>query len=252
MSKKSPKVLRSPVTIRETVFDAFGVRFQGDEEGIMLHKICLKGYKLKKYIAEGSYGVVYQACDMKKTCNYVVKIQQLDFHDETKMDDWLRETEITGMLSMKYDIGPKFLGAWLCEQDQVGIIVSELWDGTLFGCPSKELINKLQQQIDTINNLGYVHGDILPKNILVKKDSKGKIIDITLTDFGTVNTVKQWKKDEKNYGYLETFYEYHTNSQNVTKFYYKDNRIKLADVIENPMYLDKSLMYYFDKFCNKK
>jgi len=247
--KRSPRFLTSPVTKRSYT-DPIALQFRNNKYGMIIQKICLKGYELKKYLAEGSYGVVYQACDTEQNCNYVMKIQQFSLEDKTKTDDWLREVRMNGILSIEHDIGPKFLGAWYCEQDLVGIIVSELWDGQLFGCPSRELIDKLQKQIDTINELGYVHGDILQKNILVKKDNKGKIIDLTLTDFGSVKTIKEWKKDQENIGLITDFYRYHL-SYKPTRDYYEDNQIILEDVIENPPYLDRSLMYYFNKYCKK-
>lgn len=54
--------------------------FEVYKEGIIIEKICLKGYKLKKYIAEDGYATVHQACSIKKDRNYVVKIQKFDFH----------------------------------------------------------------------------------------------------------------------------------------------------------------------------
>jgi|SRR5579862_2424402 len=251
MSKKSQKYLKSPVSKRQKNANIVELRFKGEEDGILIHEICLKGYNLEKYLAEGGYGTVYQACDMEKKCDYVIKIQKLDFNNEPKMDDWLREVKMTGILSIEHDIGPKFLGAWLCEQDEVGIIVSELWDGRLYDCPPRYLIEKLQAQIDKINELGYVHGDILSKNILVKKDVDGKIVDATLTDFGTVATAKQWKEDEKDYGFITDFYKYHTDLVNETREYYLDNQITKKDVIKNPLHFDKALMYFFNKHCKK-
>jgi serine/threonine protein kinase len=248
--KRSPKFLKSPVIERDTV--NIRLNFHRSPYDITINEKCLKGYELKKYLAEGAFGIVYQACNMEKKCNYAIKFQQLDFGDEANVDNWLREIKITGMLSIEHEIGPKFLGAWLCLRDQVGIIVSELWDGQLVveDCPSKHLIDKLQKQIDKINDLGYVHGDILQKNILVKKDKEGKIIDLTLTDFGSVKTIKEWKKEQKEIKLIKIYYDYHLSFK-PTRDYYEDNQIILEDVIENPLYLDRALMYYFNKYCNK-
>jgi serine/threonine protein kinase len=249
MSKSSQKFLKSPVIKREGPIDKIKLKFQ--TERLYINKICLKGYKLEKYIAEGGYGLVYQACDTENKCNYAIKIQPLYFNNETRIDDWLREVKLTGILNIEHDIGPKFIGAWLCEEDQVGIIISELWDGQLdnFVCPPKYLIEKLQKQIDIINNLGYVHGDIRPRNILVKKNKENEIIDVTLTDFGTVNTPEQWKQDEKDYGFIKSYYNDHFDMDSESYDYYKDNKITLKDVIKDPFHFDKALIYYFNKYC---
>lgn len=248
---KTPE-LQSPVTQRMGRKKYVGITHKGVEDSMIIHKVCLKGYKFKKYLAEGNYGVVYQACDAKKNCNYVIKIQYVDPNNKVKMSEWLNEIKLTGILSIKYDIGPKFLGAWLCQEDELGIIVAELWDGNLIGsCPSKCFINKLENQIEIINELGYVHGDVFGRNILVKKDNKGTIADITLTDFGLMQTFEGWKEDEKNYGVIEQFYKIYTDNEATTKFYFKDHKISLKDVIEDPTHFDKAYIYYLRNYCKQ-
>lgn len=220
-----------------------------DGTTIKIKTICLHGYQLQKYIAEGTYGVVYKTCAIDGNCNYVIKIQKFDSKDSDNINDWHKEVKLTKLLN-EHNIGAKIAGSWLCDKE--GFIVSELWDGDLknYECPPRNLVRKLKTEIETLHGLGYVHGDILPKNILVKRDQRGRIIDATLSDFGTVDTPQNWKKSEKEFGWIETFYDYHINDSHPFNFhYYKNNRISLSNVIDNPSHLDMDLIYYFENFC---
>lgn len=221
-------------------------------------KICLDGYNLTKYLAEGTYGVVFKTgCDIKGDCKYVIKIQILD-DDEELIRGWEKEAMLVKLLSKKYNIGAGLIGAWRCG-NETGLIVTELWDGDLQldtqpnvnpSCITKKLINKLKTQIKTLHDIGYVHGDILPKNILVKKNNQGVVTDVTLSDFGSVNTPQGWRDEEVPgpESWIEIWYGYHLNHPFLEE-YYEDNNITLKDVIKNPALLDFDLIYYFEKYC---
>lgn len=210
------------------------------------------------YIYEGTYGIVYQVCDASKNCNYVMKVQNLT--SEGQINDWKKEVELMIKFN-KYDIGPIVSAAWMCHNkltEQVfGIFTSEIWDGNLGAgdidaCPSKELIDKIERQIKTIHKLGYAHGDIMPKNILVKKDSNGIITDVTVTDFGTVDTPEEWRRKQSEYDWINTFYDYHINYVKNNTFlrpYFTNSFITLEDVIADPMLLDNDIVYYLRNRC---
>jgi tRNA A-37 threonylcarbamoyl transferase component Bud32 len=223
-----------------------------DGHAIKVAKVCLSGYTLNKYLAEGTYGVVYKACNIDGNCNYVIKVQEFTY--DHQIDEFKREANLSIMLN-EYDIGSKVVGAWMCGSDR-GFIVSELWDGDLKDneCISKPLVAKLKKQIEKLHSLDLVHGDILPKNILVKRDKNGKVTDVTLTDFGSVQSPTGWKKDQDIYGWIHTWYNYHLNFGNFVSGldgYYKNNDISLKEVIADPALLDWDLIWWFDKYCNK-
>lgn len=232
-------------------------------KGRLINKSELRGKDINKvyeilkeggYIHEGTYGVVYQACDTEKNCNYVIKIQIIE--DEDDLKTWRKEVEIMIKFN-EYGIGPHVSAAWTCTDGTrlFGIFAAEKWDGNLGDgdvekCPPKHLIDKLESQIKTIHKLGYVHGDIMPKNVLVKKDSKGNITDLTITDFGTVDTPANWKLEQSSSGWIDTFYSYHTEGYFRFLYpYYKNSRITIEDVRKSPGLMDYDLPFYLRQKC---
>lgn len=214
-----------------------------------IHEICLNGYELEDFLANGAFGSVYQVCNTDGDCNYVIKIQEL----EHGLPHWEREVKMTKLLN-EYNIGPKFIGAWHCEDDNIGMIVCELWSGRLQKdeCLPDDLVDKIEDQVKTLGSLGLVHGDILPKNILIKRDENDEIIDATITDFGSVMTIKDWLQNQVDYDTIETFYNYQNHKKNPeTRLFYFDNHISLEDVIDDPTLLDASLIYFL-KNCIKE
>ncbi len=215
---------------------------------------------MDKYIAEGTYGIVYKSCDLKGDCNYVLKIQVfIDTVDKSLSEsiaEWKKEALLVKKLSEDYDIGAKFIGAWMCGS-VTGIIVSKLWDGALGSggnwqtviCPPKHLVEKLENQVRILHDkLNLVHADILPKNILIKKDSAGVITDITLTDFGMCQSPAEFQKDQKTHDWIKTLYDYHFGHLYLRPYYF-DKHVSLQDVIGDPKHLDFDLLYYFRKNC---
>jgi serine/threonine protein kinase len=213
-----------------------------------IHEICLNGYELEKFLANGAFGSVYQACDADGDCNYVVKIQELEYG----LSLWEREVKMSKLLN-EYEIGPKFIGAWHCKDDNIGMIVCELWDERLprDECLPDDLVDKIDDQVRILGKLGLVHGDILPKNILIKRDENGEIVDATITDFGSVMTIEAWLQNQITDDTIKTFYEYQNHRKNETRIFYSDNNITLEEVIEDPTLLDASLVYFL-KNCIKE
>jgi hypothetical protein len=215
------------------------------------------------YVYEGTYGLVYQACDADN-CNYVIKIQIIEGEDA--METWKKEVDLMIKFN-EYNIGPKIKSAWVCDDaknsNQIfGVFAAEKWDDNLGNgdiniCPPNHLIDKLENEIATIHKLGYVHGDIMPKNVLVKKDDKGNIVDLTVTDFGTVDTPAEWKRKQRYEDRIETFYKYHVyfggnERKRIKGFlwpYYELSVITLKDVIKDPALMDNDIVFYLRMKC---
>lgn len=280
-SKKSPGEIKIG-NIRVQAVDNFVTLYRRDKSGVAIQAKCLENYTPKGrlinksefkgktvdevydvlkeggYIHEGSYGVVYQACDVDNNCNYVIKIQIIK--DKNALDTWKKEVEIMIKFN-EYNIGPHIAAAWTCTDGEhlFGIFAAEKWDGNLGDldidtCPPKHLIDKFESQIKTIHKLGYVHGDIMPKNVLVKKDDDGNITDLTITDFGTVDTPANWKLKENSYGWIETFYDYHVYFGERGRHgflwpYYENSMITLQDVVRSPALMDYDLLYHMKLKC---
>jgi len=226
------------------------------------------------YISEGSYGVVYKAC-IDTDCDYIIKIQKLgSFTRNSKgnievkpktqqaVADWKKEVDFTITFN-KHGFGSKITDAWLCANETVegsevkkklfGIFAAEKWDGELHDdeCPSSDIIEKLENQVKIIHGMGLVHGDIFPKNVLVKRNWFGTVVDATLSDFGTVDTKEEWRS---NYDWMKKIYDYHiVTFRRITADYYAEGdngrRIYERDVLNNPALMDYDMIFYYKKKC---
>ena len=127
-------------------------------------------------------------------------------------------------------------------------MVTEEWGGELLRgeCLTVNQIQKLKTQIDKIHARGEVHGDIFMKNVRVKRNN-GKIVDVTLNDFGTIGAVETWRtileasRQDFFYG------NYMQNPENRQLFV--DKSLSFEDVLRNPQILDNALVYYLGKTC---
>lgn len=214
-----------------------------------VHESCFKGYTLKKILGQGVYGTVAEFC-LNDNCDYAVKLVRKDMIMSNELDV-LKELSDNG-------VGPKFIDSWDClssenpsepqEDDYVTLIVTEKWDAELpqSVCINEQIIMKLCKQIKVLHSLGYVHGDILEKNVLIRKKDN-EIVDATLTDFGTVDKIAVWKQNPDD---VKLFFDYHITGG--LNSYYKDNNITLKDVQADPTHLDKALMWKLRKLCESQ
>lgn len=224
---------------------------------ITISDTCLKGYEIQKILGSGTYGSVHSALDSKDYLNpnkkYAVKFQNL-YVDKNKystknyniqkdflIKNFTEEAKISQLLN-DYNIGPKIYDAWICTSVEIGITVTELWDSTLeekdLCTLDPNLIQKLRNQINEMHKYYYIHYDIKPDNILVKKDKNGTIIDLTLADFGLTS------KNINTSITPEIFYNYH--SKFAPNFY---KQVTLEDVKKNPYLFDYGLLYEI-QICN--
>ena len=217
-----------------------GDLIKGKGEFIHLPQVCLRGYQLKKVLGRGTFGTVANAC-FDGSCKYAVKIIK-------RGPDVEREINITKKLWEKYQIGPRFYDSWDCGDRHV--IVTDMWDGDLPKnvCPPDHILKKLCKQIQRMHDAGYVHGDILEKNILIKTVGK-EIVDTTLADFGTVRSIEDWLMLEEKKGEIMKFHMYHFDPRNDLTDYYKENNVSLEDVLKDPRHLDKDMMWKLYKVC---
>jgi len=224
------------------------------------------------YISEGTYGVVYKVCNKNRNCDFIIKIQLLGGYyikngeivakgqlTESNLEDWKKEVDVT-LIFNKYGIGSRIVDAWLCanetkvtqyntKKELFGIFAAEMWSGELKHdeCPPKNIIDKLEKQIEKIHSLGYVHGDIFPKNILVKRNKLGLITDATVSDFGLVDTKKNWVNDIQH---MKTFYKYHVDKYNsITAPYWNDFNYTRDDFMKDPSIMDRDMIYYYKSKC---
>lgn len=235
-------------------------------KNIKMREVCLNGYQLLDLLGKpGTYGLVKQAC-LDGDCNYALKIQNISKSNDKKVFD--SECQYSEILSRKYGIGPKFIARWECNNfgTQYGFIVTEKWDKTLYEiltskstkqiCEAK-FIQKLYEQVQNIHKEGLIHSDILPKNILVKLNSKQEIADVTLADFGLMRPLQSWlqypiaKENDLTLD-VETMYKYFTNPESgaPANKYFIDRQVTLEMVQQNPKHLDIALIWVLQKYCS--
>lgn len=143
---------------------------------------CNKEWKRRSKLGQGGVGYVYTTC--KKTCDYVMKIQDYDkpFLKEVKFLKLLNESGFTPII---YD-------AWKCfyrNKEKGFMIIEKLNTTTQLTVP--EIRKKLLSIINKIHKLNIIFFDIHRNNILFK-DNK-----VYLIDFGHAKQYK--KKTDLNY-----------------------------------------------------
>lgn len=125
------------------------------------------------------------------------------------------------------------------DKGTITLMVTEKWDDSLktnYDINSK-ILEKLCREIETVHKNGYIHGDIARRNILVKINNQKSITNITLSDFGFLDTIDNWKKSSDR---LLKAYKY---QKNMFEDYYTKNNIQLEDVKKDPTHLDKGLIW---------
>lgn len=165
------------------------------------HCLHASKYSIKEKLGSGTSGVVYKVIDRQTNKAYIFKIM-------LKNENVMGELKKQVLFSNK-GIGPKVIDFWQCAGD-ISIIVMEIWnDGNLLTYMRKgdklslENINVLLNQVKEIHAMGYVHSDIKPENILVKKENNA--IRVTLSDFGLTippedyNKYPKWFDTIRNY-----------------------------------------------------
>ena len=177
--------------------------------------IKLLKYKKIKMISSGAYGRVYLGEKNKK--KFAIKIENYEpnknWHWKLKgsvnliehIDAIIEEYKI-GVKLGKHLIGPKVYNLTFIydeiNDDIYSIIEMEyLKSETLIGYESKKKLTKkenkqLNDKIDKLHKLKYIHGDLHKNNILVVK--KNKKLHFYLIDYGFAQLQKDVIKDLKN------------------------------------------------------
>ena len=248
---QAPPPKKKRVTFQQDEIVRLGLRIKGN---ISIPDKCMKGYELKKFLSAGSYGSVYHACDPEANCMYVMKFQEANA-------TFFKELEIARKLS-KLNVGPKLIGGWKCEARNVGIMVTEKWDGSMeerdFDNIPTRLLTKLRKQIKIMHDNNLIHSDINHRNILVKRDKSGKLTDITLNDFGITKYLNEMvpdanESDDKIWEKLEwadRLYAYHLETPHHFEYFdFLDPSFQ--EIVDNPQHLDKAFLHYLT-LNNKK
>jgi len=146
----------------------------------------LTGGQIGRALGAGASGAVHQLClgTGAADCTFAAKFEPIN--EPWQLEHARKEAGLQQALA-QYGVGPRYFGAFYCEHDRMFVIVTELWDGgalrsgELMPMP---LVRRLEAQIAKMHALGWMHSDVLPKNVLVRRDALRRIVDVTLADFG--------------------------------------------------------------------
>jgi serine/threonine protein kinase len=153
----------------------------------------LRHYRIIKRVGRGSYGSVYKV----EKQGEVMALKLVNLREATH-DEFVMECHITKLAS-QLKAGPTYSDSWRIAKGKVGVIVTDLWDMSLekfmdtsgLKTVPKVVVDKIQGQLDRIHAHGVSHLDLHAGNILVRLNSKGKVSDATLTDFGQAMRTQQ-------------------------------------------------------------
>jgi serine/threonine protein kinase len=269
--KTGEKRRRREVSLEDVELEPIVVLHVGQNpmQEVILSGDETKHYQFTKILGSGSTGTVYKAyppTTRTKTTMVPVAVKVQMLVDDARGFD--EEVELAELMS-DIGVGAQFIESW--KTDEVGFLVTEKWDMSLWDyfrryydyehrdrppCIPAKLILKLRRLIKHMHEAGFVHGDILEKNILVRVRPSAEVthappelVDLTLTDFGLMQSITKWKKKP---GFLETMLDYQLNPGNTTHHYLSARKIDLQKLIDNPRHLDWSLLYYFMTRCKKQ
>ena len=238
---------------------------------------------IRELIGAGAFGKVYAACfgNNCKTVVKLQGLSTKEDSPLPLVRHFQREAYITNVASDK-QFGPKLFfsevfwriaiprketktpkfNMWLRDlddrADRIGVIVQERWSGSLdnwkpeFWQKNDDIrannnLNTLQRMImyktATMWSYGFVHADLLRKNVLIKIDAKQNITNATLADFGLSFSIASVRRDK-----IETLVTYLSDRRHPEHIAFQAPRLKdnftVAKIIAFPPLLD----YVFTDF----
>jgi len=152
-------------------------------------------------LGSGTFGQVFDFCDAKQSCKYVLKLQTLQAAKPNKCysptDMYMREVfyHLYVQTHARGDIAPKLIDHWVCTDASIadpqslgiGCILMERWEGSLNNrtLTPRELdmfVMQSNKWIVELARLKIEHRDVFSRNILFR--GAGNKIEFRLSDWG--------------------------------------------------------------------
>lgn len=206
------------------------------------YDIKMAKYRLLHEIGTGKTASVYAVRGGK-----AMKIQM--FKKKTMESHFKNEVKITKKLSLDFNVGPRYIDAWICKNNKVNSGYVSLYmifekmerplaklmyidKNSIIRLKENVLIKraayeKIRRDINTVHDEDLIHFDMMPKNIMVNTEQIGDKTIITrmeIIDFG----ISSYMKDViNNISWLDKVYDYHYQNYDF-----------LMDSLDYDIYLD--------------
>ncbi len=160
-------------------------------------------YKQGKSLGRGVNGNVYELCDNKNQCPYVVKVLKFAKGGDEVPAQFIKEVIHQ---SVADKLAPKIYDAWTCVSPTAtyGFIVMARMDGNLDNYVTshaitddrvKKIMKRLRSHVKRLHKIGIEHGDLKPENIFFR-GKKWYLGDFGLSSLDVKHTSDKLMLDE--------------------------------------------------------
>ena len=182
-------------------------------------KIQNKGYKLKEKIAEGSFGDIFLAKDIKTKEIFVIKIVEIktklmkkqmknEIQLLTQLSNNKKIIKLIDHFQYKKRFSSRLFSILVFEKMDMDLMDLILATAKLPLKDVKKIFYDICLAIKDLHDQGIAHLDIKPDNILLKKTGEATgeaTVEVKLCDFGFANYLNNFhKKDKKMRKFIGT------------------------------------------------
>jgi len=169
------------------------VPIQGDKDDPRVGQLFCDRYQIRRVVADGGMGRVYEALDMQERRNVALKILHADVaRDEVSVERFKREFEVSRTLPHKHIV--EVLGFLPTHDGTYALVMEFLYGEELRSTLKREavlsparLVRMLSQSalaLDSAHAMKLVHRDLKPDNLFLCQTREGDIVKVL--DFGSV------------------------------------------------------------------
>lgn len=153
------------------------------------------GYRIEEIVARGGMGVIYRATESRPERTVALKVVAPEYAADVDFRArFLRESQIAASIEHPHVVpvlrvgeedGLLFIAMrFIRGSDLAGVLSAE---GRLDPLRAARIVDQVADALDTSHELGLVHRDVKPANILVEKHRRGD--HVYLTDFGLTKSL---------------------------------------------------------------